>query len=648
VNPRAHGRAIDSIAAVARLAAIALLVMGGLTAPAARAEEPPSLAADVAAGKLPPLAERLPRVPLVYQPPPRDWSLGRYGGEVRTLMAKDRDIRMMVVYGYSRLVGYDEQLRLVPDILQSVDSADSRAFTLHLRPGHRWSDGTPFTTEDFRYYWEDVANNKELSPFGLPQALLVEGRGPKFDLIDATTVRFTWQDPNPMFLPALAGPSPLYIYRPAQYLKQFHAKYAGLEQANALATAAGSRSWAGLHQKKDEQFRFDNPELPTLEPWVNTTPLPSTRFVLVRNPYFHRVDSAGRQLPYIDRIIVGITDDKLIPAKTGAGDVDLQVRYLRFDNYTFLKQGEKRNNYKVRLWEKALGSQIALYPNLNAEDSEWRKLMRDVRFRRALSLGINRHEVNEVVYFGLGKESSNTVLQRSPLFRPELRAAWTTFDLKAANGLLDAIGLTARDANGLRLLPDGRPMELVIDTSGESTEETDVLELIRDSWRKLGIAMFSRPSQREVFRKRVFSGKSVMSVWSGMSNGIPTADMSPNELAPTAQEQLQWPMWGQYYEQNRKGGEAPSTPDAQQLVKLFETWRNSDSTAEREKIWQQMLAINADQVYTIGIVTRALQPVVVRNNLRNVPPDGIYSWDPGAYFGMYHPDAFWIDTGDNR
>ena len=617
-------------------------------ATAAHAEEPPSLSADVQAGKLPPLAERLPHVPLVYQPPQRDWSLGRYGGEIRTLMAKDRDIRMMVVYGYSRLVGYDEQLRLVPDILQSVDNRDSRVFTLHLRPGHRWSDGTPFTTEDFRYYWEDVANNKELSPFGLPQALQVEGRGPKFEVLDDTTVRFTWQDPNPMFLPALAGPSPLYIYRPSRYLKQFHAKYAGLEKANALATAAGSRSWAGLHQKKDEQFRFDNPELPTLEPWVNTTPLPSTRFVLVRNPYFHRVDSAGRQLPYIDRIIVGITDDKLIPAKTGAGDVDLQVRYLRFDNYTFLKQGEKRNRYHVRLWEKALGSQIALYPNLNAEDPEWRKLMRDVRFRRALSLGVNRHEVNEVVYFGLGKESSNTVLQRSPLFRPEFRTAWTAFDLKAANALLDAIGLTARDANGLRLLPDGRPMELVIDTSGESTEETDVLELIRDSWRKLGIAMFSRPSQREVFRKRVFSGMSVMSVWSGMSNGIPTADMSPNELAPTAQEQLQWPMWGQYYEQNRKGGEAPSTPDAQQLVKLFETWRNSDSTAEREKIWQQMLAINADQVYTIGIVTRALQPVVVRDNLRNVPADGIYSWDPGAYFGMYHPDTFWIDAVEKR
>jgi peptide/nickel transport system substrate-binding protein len=637
------GRALRRAALAASLAVLAMLAAAG-----ARAEEPPYFAEDVAAGKLPPVAERLPKIPFVYAAQRNDWKPGRYGGEVRTLLAKDRDIRMMVVYGYSRLVGYDEELRLVPDILERVENVDSRVFTLHLRPGHKWSDGQPFTTEDFRYYWEDVANNKDLSPFGLPQALLVGGRGPKVTVIDATTVRFAWEEPNPMFLPALAGPSPLYIYRPAHYLRQFHARYAGLEQANAVAREAGSRNWAGLHQKKDEQFRFDNPDLPTLEPWTNTTPLPSTRFVLVRNPYFHRVDAAGRQLPYIDRIIVGITDDKLIPAKTGAGDVDIQARYLRFDNYTFLKQGERRNQYHVRLWEKALGSQIALYPNQNVDDPEWQKLMRDVRFRRALSLGINRHEINEVVYFGLGIESSNTVLKRSALFRPEFRNAWMKFDVKAANALLDQIGLTQRDAAGLRLLPDGRPMEIVIDTSGESTEETDVLELIRDSWRKLGVAMFSRPSQREVFRKRVFSGKAMMSVWSGMSNGIPTPDMSPGELAPTAQEQLQWPMWGQYYEQNRKGGEAPPAPDIQELVRLFDQWRASGTAGEREQIWHKMLAINADQVYTIGIVTRALQPVVIRDNLRNVPADGIYSWDPGAYFGMYHPDTFWVDDGSAR
>ena len=563
-------------------------------------------------------------------------------------MAKDRDIRMMVVYGYSRLVGYDEKLQLVPDILESVDNLDSRVFTFHLRPGHKWSDGHPFTAADFRYYWEDVATNTDLSPFGLPQALLVRGSGPRFEVLNETTVRFAWDEPNPQFLPALAGPSPLYVYRPAHYLRQFHPRYVGLEKANSVARAAGSRSWAGLHQKKDEQFRFDNPDLPTLEPWYNPTPLPSTRFVLVRNPYFHRVDATGRQLPYIDRVIIGITDDKLIPAKAGAGDSDVQARYLRFDNYTFLKQNERRNHYRVLLWEKAIGSQIALLPNLNAEDPEWRALMRDVRFRRALSLAINRHEINEVVYFGLAKESSNTVLERSVLFRPEFRNAWIKFDTKTANALLDEIGLTRRDARGLRLLPDGRPMEIVIDTSGESTEETDVLELVRDSWRQVGIAMFSRPSQREVFRKRVFSGKSIMTIWSGLNNGIPTPDMSPNELAPTAQDQLQWPMWGQYYENNRKGGEPPALPEAQELVRLYETWRNAGSVEERERTWLRMLEIHAQKVFTIGIVANTLQPIVVTDRLRNVPTNGVYSWDPGAYFGMYRPDTFWFDAKETR
>jgi peptide/nickel transport system substrate-binding protein len=614
----------------------------------ANAEEPPSLAAEVAAHALPPLAERLPHSPRVVDIDRPGWSTGRYGGELRMLMAKDRDIRMMVVYGYARLVGYDEHLQLLPDILQSLDNADNRVFTLHLRPGHRWSDGQPFTSADFRYFWEDVANNKDLSPFGLPRALLVNGHGPKFEALDATTVRYTWEEPNPQFLAALAGPSPLFIYRPAHYLRQFHARYAGLAKANARAVAAGSRDWAGLYQKMDEQFRFDNPDLPTLEPWINTTPLPTTRFVLVRNPYFHRVDAKGRQLPYIGRVIVNITDDKLIPARAGAGNVDLQTRYLRFDNYTFLKQGEQRNHYRVYLWEKAIGSQVALYPNLNAEDAVWRKLMRDVRFRRALSLGIDRHEVNEVVYFGLGKESANTILQRSPLFRPEFRTAWTQFDVKRANALLDAIGLTKRDEDGIRLLPDGRPMNLIIDTSGESTEETDVLELVRNTWRELGIAMFARPSQREVFRKRVFSGKSMMSVWSGLNNGIPTPDMSPAELAPTTQEQLQWPMWGQYYELNHNGGEAPTLPDVQELARLFEQWRTATNVDERRQAWLRMLAIQADQVYTIGIVTHTLQPVVVRDGLRNVPADGVYSWDPGAYFGMYHPDTFWFDDGKSR
>jgi len=628
------------------LAAFAMTI--AVTTAAAGADEPPMLAAEVTAGTLPPLARRIPHPPLVVKIDRPGWKPGRYGGTLRMLMAKDRDIRMMVVYGYARLVGYNEQLQIVPDLLERVDNVGERVFTLHLRPGHKWSDGRPFTSADFRYYWEDVANNRELSPFGLPPALKVNGRGPTFEVIDEYTVRYSWDAPNPQFLPALAAPSPLFIYRPAHYLRKFHARYIGLAKANAQAVAAGSRNWAGYHQKLDEQYRFDNPDLPTLEPWVNTTPLPSTRFVLVRNPYFHRVDSDGRQLPYIDRVIVNITDDKLIPAKTGGGDSDLQARYLRFDDYTFLKQGEARNHYRVLLWEKALGSQLALYPNLNVNDPAWQRLMRDVRFRRALSLAVDRHEINEVVYFGLARESANTVLMRSPLFRPEFRTAWSQFDLATANKLLDSLGLAKRDSNGIRLLPDGRPMELIVDTSGESTEETDVLELVRDSWRRAGIALFPRPSQREVFRRRVFSGMSMMSIWSGLNNGIPTAAMSPAELAPTSQEQLQWPKWGQFFQNHNEGGESPALPEARELVALYDQWTIAADDDERAKIWLKMLAIDSQQVFSIGIVSRAPQPIVVGNAVRNVPADGVYSWDPGAYLGMYHPDTFWIDTDTGK
>lgn len=628
------------------LGATALCTLAGLwpVAVLAQADEPPLLAEAVQAKQLPPMHERVPKKPLVVNFDGAKRLPGKHGGDLRMLMAKDRDIRMMVVYGYARVVGYDEGLEFVPDIVERYENVGDREFTFHLRPGHRWSDGQPFTSADFRYFWEDVLNNKMLSPIGLPQALLVNGKGPKVSFPDALTVRYAWDEPNPLFLPALAAPSPLFIYRPAHYLKQFHPRYIGEEKAKEQAAAFKARNWAGLHNKKDEQYRFDNPDLPTLEPWINTTPLPTTRFVLVRNPYFHRVDQAGRQLPYIDRVIINLSDEKLVPAKTGAGESDLQARYLRFDDYTFLKQGEKRNDYKVRLWKTAKGSQIALYPNLNAADPVWRDLLRDVRFRRALSLAIDRHEINEVIYFGLVQPSNNTVLPQSPLFEKRFRDAWTKFDIQQANLLLDRIGLTKRDKRGIRLMPDGRPLEIVVDTAGESTEETDVLELIRDGWRKIGVALFTRPSQREVFRQRIFSGQSIMSTWSGLNNGIPTAEMSPEELAPLKQDQLEWPQWGNHVESKGKGGEPPALPEARELLALFEAWRRAETNTERDRIWRRMLEIHAEQQFTIGTVTGNLQPVVVSGVLRNVPAEGLYNWDPGAYFGMYRPDTFWLDV----
>jgi peptide/nickel transport system substrate-binding protein len=600
--------------------------------------EPPALTGAVANGDLPPIAERLPKHPeivTVAEP-------GQYGGDMTMLMASAKDTRMMTVYGYARLVCYDRDLKIVPDILESYDVEDGRIFTFHLRPGHKWSDGKPFTSEDFRYYWEDVATNPDLSPAGPPTQLLVEGEAPKVEILDATTVRYSWSKPNANFLPALAGASPLYIYRPSHYLKKYHAKYADPAELAEAVKEADQPSWAALHNRKDNMYKNDNPKLPTLEPWVLTTKPPSDRFVFVRNPFYYRIDAAGHQLPYIDRVIFDIADSKIIPAKAGAGEATLQARNIRFDNYTFLKEAEATGGYTVRLWKSGAGSQIALYPNLNANDQTWRALFRDVRFRRALSLGIDRHEINQVIYYGLAAEGANSVLPESSVYDAAFTGAWAEHDPARANALLDELGLATRDSDGTRLLPDGRPMDIIVETAGESTEETDVLELIKDSWAELGIRLFTKPSQREVFRNRIFAGDSLMAVWPGLDNGIPSADSSPQELAPTSQMQLQWPRWGQYVETHGEAGEPVDLPEAKALGALYQAWELAGSTEERAEIWRKILQLYTDQVFVIGTVAGVPQPVVVSNRLHNLPEIGVYNWDPGAHFGIYKPDSFWL------
>src|SRR6516225_4223997 len=152
----------------------------------AEIQETPAFRDEVARGALPKLEERIPLEPAVADLE----TIGKPGGELRMLMAGPKDTRMMVVYGYARLVGYTPSLALAPDILRSIDVEDGRVFTLHLRKGHKWSDGHPFTSEDFRYWFEDIAQNNQLSPSGLPVSMMVQGEVPRFEVLDETTIRY--------------------------------------------------------------------------------------------------------------------------------------------------------------------------------------------------------------------------------------------------------------------------------------------------------------------------------------------------------------------------------------------------------------------------------------------------------------------------
>ena len=605
--------------------------------------ETPMFEPLVKEGKLPPVARRVPAAPLVVALA-GDKAPGTHGGDLRLLMSKDRDARFVGAYGYARLVCWTPEGELVPDIAESVEADEAeKTFTIKLRKGHRWSDGKPFTSEDFRFFWEDMANDKALARFFGSTSLLVDGEKPKVEFPDAQTIRYAWSKPNPKFLPWLASPANVTIFRPAHYFKKFHAKYADKKRLEKL-NKKRKDGWARKIATENRYARYNlNANMPTLDPWVPKTEGVAERYEFVRNPYYYRIDANGRQLPYADRVVMVLAESKIIPVKTGAGEVDLQARSIRFDDFPFLRRSADERGFKVRLWKTANGAQLALYPNLNCDDPVWKKLMRDARFRRALSLAINRDEINKIMYVGLAEPGQNTVLSASPLYKPELRQAHARYDLVLANRLLDQVGLTKRGSDGQRLLPDGRELELIVEYPAEGSEYVDLTRLVGDTWAKAGIKMFSKAFQRVVLRRRVISGQTMMSVWGGIDYALVRPGLSPHEFAPTDEVQAQWPRWGQYYQTRGKQGEQPEDPAAEELLALYESWAKADSREARRGIWGKILAIWADQVFTIGVVGGVLQPVVVDAQLRNVPKEGVYAYDPGAYFGLYKPDTFWFD-----
>ncbi|MDK3074767.1 ABC transporter substrate-binding protein [Sedimentitalea sp. JM2-8] len=634
-----------------------LLIAAGaaLAATAAFATQPPNLqessfwAHEVERGDLPPIAERLPSEPLVVDLASRGRTPGVQGGTLRTLVSRSKDIRQMVVYGYARLVGYNHLYELQPDILASYDNVDDRKFTLRLRPGHKWSDGSPFTSADFEYWWKDVANNKLLSPAGPPDVLRVEGQLPTVTFPDETTVIYEWDHPNPNFIASLAMARPPFIYRPSTFLKQFHGDYADPAKLEEMIEETRVRSWAALHNNLDNMYKFDNHELPTLQPWMNSTSGKKVRHLFVKNPYYHRIDPNGVQLPYIDVVEMEIVSPGLIAAKSNAGETDLQARGLDFRDISILRKGEADGgNYRTLMWGNAVASQIAIYPNLNYNDDGWRAVLRDVRVRRALSLAIDRDTINKALFFNLAKPGAMTVLPASPFFRQEHRDAWASLDPDQANALLDEAGLDKRGPDGIRLLPDGRPMEIVIETAGERQEVENAIQIITDDWRQVGVKLVMRPLDRDILRNRIFSGNTMAGVWYGWDNGIPRPYTSPEYVAPRQQEFFAWPKWGQYYQTNGAAGEPPDMPEAIRLMELAHDWDVATTMDQRTAAWNEMLAIHADQIYAIGTLAEAPQPVVVNKALRNVPETGLWAWDPGAHFGIHRMDEFFFDPDGTR
>src|SRR6516164_1368989 len=468
-------------------------------------KEAPALAELVKAGKLPPVDQRLPQNPLVV---PVVEKSGEYGGVWRRAFLGPADSNNYVRVVFDALFRFSpDGAKIEPKIAEAAEpSADYKTWTIKLRKGSKWSDGQPFTADDILFWYNDVLLNKELTPTLPGWIKSPDGSAAKVEKVDDSTVRVTYAAPATLFLTAVAnqdGADRTYaMFLPAHYLKKFHPTYTPKADVEAAAKAAGSKSWTELFANKNAPP--ENPERPTMAAWAPTSRASDPVFTLKRNPYYVGVDKDGNQLPYIDEVrFTYFADVQALNLQAIAGNFDMQARHIIMTNYPVLKDQEKAGKLKVITWPTFGGSDAVIAINQTyTADPEMGKVMANKDFRIALSLAINRDEIKESVFLGLGEARQPVPAPWHPYFPGDAYAKkYTEFNRDQANKLLDGIGLTKKGADGIRLVPSGKPATIEISVVPAFGAWPDVALLVAKDWQAVGIKTIVQVRERALHFK---------------------------------------------------------------------------------------------------------------------------------------------------
>jgi ABC-type transport system substrate-binding protein len=616
--------------------------------------EAPQLAAVVKAGKLPPVTERIGQDPLVIKPLQ---SVGKYGGTWRSGFTGPADFwnGFRCCSGPDHLMFWDYTGdRAVPNLAKGLEMQDGgRAWLVHLRRGMKWSDGKPFTADDFVFWFEDIYRNKDLVPTP-SAAMAINGKQGEVEKVDTHTVRFKFPEPYFMFPDVLAGATDLagqmWGYRalggfaPAHYLKQFHPKYVNQAELDKKAKDAKFDSWVRMFLFKNDWAL--NPELPVVSAWKTVTPINTPTWTLERNPYSVFVDTAGNQLPYIDKVVLTLAENlEVLNLRAIAGEYDFQQRHLDLGKLPVFIENQAKGGYKVYLDPADYGGDMIIKFNLNYDaDPEIAKWFNTADFRRALALGIDRDQINETFWLGTGTPSS-VVPADSNKYNPgpQYRKMWATLDVKRANEMLDRIGLAKKDAEGFRLRSDGKGrLRIEIMTlGGQFVQYTQISEMIREQWKKIGIDLTVQEVERSLALKRTAANEQQLGAWNNDgSEHLFTFPLHvfPFELAAVASS---GPLYVKWFQSAGAQGKEPEP----RMKELMEKWKKAFGVPEKERIalGKEVWKIAAEEVYIIGVV--GLGPAangvrIVKTNMGNIPARQYNSPD-GKTPGISRPVTFY-------
>ena len=595
-------------------------------------KEAPLLQELVERGELLPLHERLPRNPAVVEPVNEP---GRYGGVWhRYAIASD-------AAGMARLI-YDPALRWSVDGLEIRPnmcwkyevSEDYRSFTFWLREGVKWSDGRPLTTEDVRFWFEDNISNTDLYPLA-PNWIRIQGKLPKLEILDPHRFRFVFPHPYGLFLERVAWEGNMWL--PSHYLKRFHVKYRDKAQLEKEAEDADFRLWFQYYQ--DKAAWQTNHELPMCTAWVIKNAWSSYHRIFERNPYYWKVDTYGRQLPYLDRVTHDtLQDSETVLLSLIGGGVLMQSRHVRFEDLPLLREAAKKGRIHIYLWTAPghRGLAVTCNQTYTGKDLFARDLLQEVDFRRALSHALPREELNELFSLGIGRPQQTAPIRQSPYFKYGRKLAHSTleYDLEKANRLLDGLGLAERDPEGYRLRPDGETIALTIDYGATVKGAQKAEYLAQRCLRPLGIKGIIRPSTG----RRGYSGLPMLTLSEGFDRNMQLL-IQPYHYIPYWRYLTWATQYGLWYESNGRSGWKPPKAIAR-IQEIYDEIKLSADVQKRHELMGKILDIHAENLWIIGGLSELPEPVIVSPRAGNIPKEVITDWlfmSPGNA----HPEQFY-------
>jgi peptide/nickel transport system substrate-binding protein len=616
--------------------------------------EAPMLAEMVAAGELPPVEERLPKEPMVLEPSDE---IGKYGGTWNRAFTGPADHQNIERISKNHMLFWDTGMTEVqPHIARDFEvNDDNTEFTFYLREGMKWSDGAPFTADDIMFWYEDILLNDDLVP-AKPGWAKAGGELGVWEKIDDYAFKVTFPQPYGVFFELVAG---LTVnghftqlepcsggFSPKHYMTQFHADYIGLDEANALAAERGFDNWAKLFCFMNDPNL--NSEAPVTTAWKPLTDFSQQQVILERNPYYWAVDTEGNQLPYIDRIVMSVAEDlEVLNLKAIAGEYDLQARHIDINKLPVLLENAEEQDYRIQFFRGRGGSASALAFNQDYDgDPEIAKFIQNADFRRALSMAIDREQINEAFYLGLGRPAS-ACSWPDPPYDPgeEYDQLYSTLDVEEANRLLDSIGLDQKDDEGFRLMPDGRRLVVeMMAVSGAFQDWPGIAEMFAQQWKEnVGIAGEVDAVERSLRNTRLTNNDTMTNFWG--ADGSEALFLFPNHTFAFTWESGMGPMSGQWFQDHSIWHEPTGPVREQQL--LFEEGA-ALSREQRVEIGKKMRQIGCEQVFYIGTVTDVpAWTAVIKNNMRNIAT-GFPFTTVGQTPGNTYPETWYFTDADQQ